>query len=79
MLWEKVKKVAGLTKEEFDLYYQNSNFGVGIFMKDRHITALSLDEVRQRWPHFRPPQSFHYLKDNEVCLAGEFSDFCVSP
>lgn len=77
-LWEKVKKDAGLTKEEFDLYYQNSNFGVGIFMKDRHITALSLDEVRQHWPHFRPPQSFHYLKENEICLAEEITQYNLS-
>ena len=77
-LWEKVKQDAGLTKEEFDLYYQKSNFGVGIFMKDRHITALSLDEVRQRWPHFRPPQSFHYLKDNEICLAEEITQYNLS-
>jgi predicted transcriptional regulator len=78
LLWPKVKKDSGLTKREFDLYYENSSFGVGIFIKDKRTTALPLHEVRQKWSNFRPPQSFHYLKDDEVCLAEEITKYNLS-
>lgn len=78
LLWKEVKQDSGLTKREFDLYYQNSNFGVGIFIKDKRTTALPLHEVRQKWSNFRPPQSFHYLKDEEICLAEEITKYKLS-
>ena len=78
LLWQEVKQDSGLTKREFDLYYENSSLGVGIFIKDKRITALPLHEVRLKWSNFRPPQSFHYLKDDEISLAEELTKYNLS-
>jgi predicted transcriptional regulator len=76
-LWKKVQKEAGVTKQEFDSYYQNSTLGVGICIEFKHDKELSLEEVRQRWSQFRPPQSFHYLKEDEVLLAEEITGYSL--
>ena len=77
-MWQIVKQDSGLTKKEFDLYYERSSFGVGIFIQDKHITELPIHEVREKWSHFKPPQSFHYLKDDEITLAEEITKYSLS-
>lgn len=76
-LWKKVKKDAGVTKKEFDTYYEKSIRGVAIRIKDKHRTNLSLDKVRQKWATFRPPQSFHYLKEEEISIAEEITNYSL--
>jgi predicted transcriptional regulator len=75
VLWKKVKDDAGVSKKEFDDYYQKSNFGVGIRIKDRFTSKLSLEEIRKTWVRFRPPQSFHYLKEDEIAIAEKITGF----
>jgi predicted transcriptional regulator len=75
VLWKKVKEDAGITKEEFDAYYQKSSFGVAIRIEYRHTAKLSLDTIRQWWANFRPPQSFHYLKEEEISMAEEITKY----
>lgn len=78
VLWRKVKNDAGVSKKEFDDYYQKSNFGVGIRIKDRCTSKLSLEEIRKTWVRFRPPQSFHYLKEDEIAIAEKITGFNLS-
>ena len=76
-LWSQVKKKAGVTKKEFDLYYKNSKLAVAICFDLKYTTDLSLNTVRQRWENFNPPQSFHYLKLEEVYLAESITGYSI--
>ena len=59
-LWERVKNLAGVTKEEFDDYYLFLKTGVGIFLKNpREFDS----PVNLSGP---PPQSFRYATFDEV-------------
>ncbi|MBD2395151.1 ASCH domain-containing protein [Cyanobacterium aponinum FACHB-4101] len=77
ILWKKVKNDAGITKEEFNTYYQKSMMGVAIRIKDKHTIKLPLDKIREKWTTFRPPQSFHYLKEKEVSIAEEITNYSL--
>jgi predicted transcriptional regulator len=76
-LWKKVQGDAGITKEEFDAYYQKSRLGFAIKIQYGHTTKLPLDKVRQKWTTFHPPQSFHYLKEEEISIAEEITGYCL--
>lgn len=76
-LWSQVKKQAGVTKKEFDSYYKNSKLAVAICFDLKYKTDLSLNTVRQKWENFNPPQSFHYLRSEEVCLAESITGYSV--
>jgi predicted transcriptional regulator len=78
VLWNKVKDNAGVSKKEFDDYYQKSSFGVGIRIRDKRTCKLSLEEIRKTWIKFRPPQSFHYLKEDEIAIAEKITNFKLS-
>ncbi|MEB3192161.1 MAG: hypothetical protein VKL42_17610, partial [Snowella sp.] len=73
----RIKNDAGVTKKEFDTYYHKSNFGVAIRIEDKYTTKIPLDEVRQKWKNFKPPQSFHYLNDEDISIAEEITNFSL--
>ncbi|MBO9997947.1 MAG: ASCH domain-containing protein [Cyanobacteria bacterium SID2] len=77
-LWDKVKNKAGVTKEEFDAYYQKSTLGVGICINSIHCIKMSLEDVRKQWNQFKPPQNFHYLKEEEILLAEQVTDYSLT-
>lgn len=77
-LWKKVKNDAGVTKEEFNTYYQKSMMGVAIRIEDKHTIKIPLDKVREKWTTFRPPQSFHYLKEKEISIAEEITNYSLT-
>lgn len=79
ILWKKVKNDAGVTKKEFDTYYQKSDMGVAIRIEDRHTIKkpIPLHTVREKWTKFRPPQSFHYLKEEEISIAEEITNYSL--
>lgn len=63
-LWKLVEHAAGLTREEFDLYFNGADEAVGIFIRSPSSAAdpYELDEIRAVWPSFHPPQAFRYLR-----------------
>lgn len=75
-LWEEVKDIAGISREEFYDYYKGVKVGVGIFFKDfrRFSQPVELHRLRNKLPDLKPPQSFRYLTDrqfNTVNSLGE--------
>jgi len=67
-LWNLVKDNAGVTKKEFDEYFQDVDTGIGIFFNE----VWSLDEPIkiQDWAEqgisFQPPQGFRYATVDEL-------------
>jgi predicted transcriptional regulator len=70
-LWRSVQSTAGITKAEFDNYFNNCENAVGIVLQA--VTELpapvSLNDLRERWPNFHPPQGFRYLGKTESCFV----------
>lgn len=63
-LWPLVEDSAGISREEFDAYYDGARQGVGIFIRSAQAahTPYQLHELRLEWPDFHPPQAYRYLK-----------------
>ncbi|MHB8066399.1 MAG: ASCH domain-containing protein [Desulfobaccales bacterium] len=68
-LWQKVKHRAGVTRHEYEDYFNGAKAGVAIYI--REVRALSspiaLSSLRKIWPNFKPPQSYRYVSEEEVC------------
>lgn len=67
-LWEQVRLSAGISKAEFEAYYEGRELGFGIFLKAATSVSepISLTNLRKTWANFHPPQSYRYLSDHEV-------------
>lgn len=63
-LWPLVSSVAGVTRDEFDTYFDGAAEATGIFVRTPEPTTdpYGLDEIRRDWPGFSPPQAFRYLR-----------------
>jgi predicted transcriptional regulator len=63
-LWSMVEMAAGVTREEFDLYFQGAGEAVGIFIDSPAVAPdpYALRDIRRDWPTFHPPQAFRYLR-----------------
>lgn len=63
-LWDVVGESAGVSREEFDAYYDGAKQGVGIFVKSVHPVdePFGLADLRRHWPEFHPPQGYRYLR-----------------
>ena len=61
-MWEKVRENAGISKSEFDEYYQNSTSGVAIYIDNVWTLSkpIELSALRNSMEGFYPPQSFRY-------------------
>ncbi len=68
VFWEIVQVQAGITHEEFKSYYKGASVCIGIFVKNskNFASPIDLKQLRQKIPEFRPPQSYRYLKENEL-------------
>jgi predicted transcriptional regulator len=62
-LWDQVADRAGLSREEYDAYFDGAHEAVAIFVRssDRACTPYSLDAIRLECPSFHPPQAFRYI------------------
>ncbi len=67
-LWNLEGSRAGLTKPEFDSYFQGAVRAVGISLREarRVRRPRTLAELRVRLPGFTPPQSFSYLTREDI-------------
>ncbi|MDH3890265.1 MAG: ASCH domain-containing protein [candidate division Zixibacteria bacterium] len=70
-LWTIVSEHAGVTREEFDAYFEGSDLGVAVFLSDatefRKKPQLS---VLRKHLGFMPPQSFRYVSASESRYIG---------
>ena len=62
-LWHIVKESACISQEEFETYYEGCKVGIGIFISKVRPAGipLKLEEIREIWPDFHPPQGYRYL------------------
>ena len=67
-LWEKVHHKAGVTREEFDTYYNGAASGVGIFFTEvwPFPDPIKLQDLQEQITGFQPPQGFRYATKNEL-------------
>lgn len=79
-LWDEVKDKAGISYEDFCCYYKGVSVGCGIFLnKTCHFNEpIKLDRLRQESYNFSPPQSYRYLKPNELDLVEKIANFDMS-
>lgn len=67
-LWKEVKAKAGVTRSEYEDYFNGAKVGVAIYIKEVRELAfpIALSSLRKIWPNFRPPQSYRYVSEDEV-------------
>jgi len=67
-LWLNYGSIAGIERKDFNTYYDQRDFGVGILLKDVRAlnNKMKLCEIRKFLPSFNPPQSFAYLSRTDV-------------
>jgi len=68
-LWKEVGSRAGVSRDEFDTYFEGLARGVGIVLDKpwRFQEPLGLQDLRKMMD-FRPPQSFRYVTASELAL-----------
>lgn len=73
-LWQKVRHIAGISRQEFDSYYATSPKGYGIVLKTPLTLSnpISLTELKKLWQNFHPPQSYRYLTNFELAQISPF-------
>jgi len=66
-IWNQVKDAAGITREQFDTYYNGINTGYGIFIKQviKYPEPIPLNKIREQIDNFSVPQNFRYM-DSEI-------------
>ena len=74
-LWSAYRDTAGIGKELYFDYYNNSNKAIGILLKDvvEFQKSVSLSDIRSSIPSFAPPQSYRYL--SKFDFLRKFSQF----
>lgn len=67
-VWTRHGPRTGVTRAEFDSYFDGARRAVGISLREprRVRRPRTLLELRERLPGFTPPQSFGYLSAKEV-------------
>jgi predicted transcriptional regulator len=67
-LWEQVKGSAGITREQFDSYYNGAAKAYGIVVGNvRQLPEpVVLHRLRKLFSGFHPPQSYRYLSQTEA-------------
>ena len=67
-LWGKVSGTACVNRAQFDAYYRGKEVAYALTMADvwRFKSPSSLDALRQRLGDFVVPQSWRYVRDQEI-------------
>ena len=62
-LWEKTKKLSGITKKECFEYFKGCIFGTAILFKKikKFSRKIELGYLKKKIPEFRPPQSYYNI------------------
>lgn len=66
-LWKIVGNKAGVTREEFNVYFEGVSVGVGIFLNEsqRFPEPINLQDLKDMID-FTPPQGFRYVTEEEL-------------
>jgi predicted transcriptional regulator len=63
-LWQRVHGAAGVSIEEYSTYFAGAERAAAIWLT--HVEPfdrpIKLQELRNRWPWFRPPQSYCFVR-----------------
>lgn len=67
-LWEKVRRICGVTKAQYDDYYRGSKkaYGIRIERAWRLEAPVKLASLRRRSARFHPPQSYRYFAPDDL-------------
>jgi predicted transcriptional regulator len=67
-LWAEVQEKAGVTKQEFDDYFQGVETGIGIFFTEvwTFENPIKVQDWAEQGIDFRPPQGFRYATEDEL-------------
>jgi predicted transcriptional regulator len=73
-LWREIKDKAGVTRNEFEDYFNGAKAGVAIHIKDVQELSfpITLSALRKLWPNFRPPQSYRYVSAGQLSEILQF-------
>jgi predicted transcriptional regulator len=69
-LWKRVRDKAGVTKQEFDDYFDGADQAIAIHLRKPKIfeTPVGLGALRKALS-IHPPQSFRYLQESDWALC----------
>ena len=69
-LWNSVSLEAGISKEEYENYFFNTDSGFGIYIDSIHRfeTPIELKEIQSTWSDFIPPQGFRYASAQDLAI-----------
>ncbi len=69
-LWRRHRHVSGLTRAEFDNYFDGSEVGYALAASNARSLPkpIPLPELRRRWQHFTTPQTHRRVEPNELGL-----------
>ncbi len=71
-LWSLLGEEFGVSQEEYEGYFLGAETGHAIEVGKRaEIEPVPLDELRQRFRGFRPPQSYMHWHQGLECLLGK--------
>lgn len=77
-VWREVGKETAVDRGEYDRYFEGVDCAIAIPVEELTElgTPVPLDELRQRHPAFRAPQSHRFLTSDEVSqiLNGEYDE-----
>lgn len=80
-LWGMVSQLAGVSRDVFNDYYAGSDLAYAMEIQDvwEFENPVSLSKLRDRFDGFVPPQSYRYLRDEEVRSFGRQKRVALRP
>ena len=75
-LWRSVRKCAGVSRSQYDEYYEGAKKAVGIWITAavRFPRSVGMRTLARIWPGFHPPQSFRYISGRQALKLAETDD-----
>lgn len=64
MIWNLTKELSGISKKEFDLYYQNTEYAVAYKLVG--VKRYNKPKLLKDFNINKAPQSFIYLKEDKI-------------
>ena len=76
-IWRKVSSVAGIDRLAFDDYYQGSDIAYALKIADlwEYRSPIQLQTLQDELGCFAAPQSWRYLKSDELEFLGQGSPY----
>lgn len=74
-IWRKFGKRTGITRREFDSYFNGKSHAHALTIEETwlFLKPVRLSCLRKEKRGFRPPQSFHYIRENGFRSSFGFS------